>query len=170
MVILAETVKQAQVLKKIIAMLGKEFGCKVYSDEVMEKFAKPCFFIAATSVMTPQSVNWMKKELTILLTYYVDSKNKNEIHYLDVVDRVQGLFPVGIQVNDRFLKIESIEDDRAGEEQDILQITIVIPYLEHVVKPASTADIMGEVDINITHDGGRNAQEIFVGNIDKDTI
>lgn len=167
---MAETVRQAEVLKKIIAMLTKEFGCKVYSDEVKEKFAKPCFFIAATSVMTPQSVNWLQKELTILLTYYADTKNKNEIHYLDVVDRVQGLFPVGIQVNDRFLKIDSIEDGRAGEEQDILQITIVIPYLEHVVKPASTSELMGELRLSVTHDGGRNAREIFTGNIDKDTL
>ena len=64
---MAEIVRQAQAIKNIIALLIKEFDCKVYSDEVRENFQKPCFFISASSVMTPQTVNWMDKELTILL-------------------------------------------------------------------------------------------------------
>ncbi|WP_417502674.1 phage tail terminator family protein [Mitsuokella jalaludinii] len=154
----------------VMKLLDEEFHCRVYSDEVRENFKKPCFFVTATSVMTPQTLNWMKKELTIVLTYYADDKNKNEVHYLDVVDRVQDLFPVGISAGKRYLKIDTIEDDRAGEEDDILQITITIPYVESVPKAASTAEIMGELSLSVTHDGGRNAKEIFTGNIDKDTL
>lgn len=154
----------------VMKLLDEEFHCRVYSDEVREDFKRPCFFVTATSVMAPQTLNWMKKELTIVLTYYADDKNKNEVHYLDVVDRVQDLFPVGISAGKRYLKIDTIEDDRVGEEDDILQITITIPYMESVPKVASTAEIMGELSLSVTHDGGRNAREIFTGNIDKDTL
>lgn len=168
---LAEVVRQAEVLRHIIALLEKEFGCKVYSDEVLEKFSRPCFFIGASSVMTPRSVNWMQKELTIVLTFYARSSEKNEIVYMDVVDRVQLLFQVGVQVNDRYLKVDSIEDDRVGEESDILQLTIVIPYLERVVSDADTGfEMMEEVNMEIRHDGGRNSEEVFVDVIDKDTV
>lgn len=167
---MAERVKQVEILMNVMKLLDGEFHCRVYSDEVRENFKKPCFFVAATSIMTPQTLNWMKKELTIVLTYYADDKNKNEGHYLDVVDRVQDLFPVGVSTGERFLKIETIEDDRVGEEDDILQITITIPYMERVRKADSSAEMMEEVAINVVHDGGRTEKEVVSGDIRKDSI
>lgn len=160
--ILAEVVKQAQVLGLIIQKLIKEFNCKVYADEVKEDFRTPCFFVSATSVMKPMTVAWMQKELTVGITYYPKDQDKNELVYMDTIDRVQALFQVGIQLKDRNLKIESIEDDRVGEEQDILQIRITIPYLEQVTGERSHgSDLIEEVDMETIHDGGRNHQEIF---------
>lgn len=168
---MAEIVRQVQVLKNVIAALEKEFACKVYSDEVKEKFERPCFFITATSVMEPQTVNWMNKELTVQITYYARSRDKNELVYMDVVDRVQIMFPVGVYAGDRFLKIESIEDDRVGEEEDILQITITIPYVERTnYRVGEAGDMMEEVSLRVTHDGGRGQQELFSGRIDKHTV
>lgn len=167
---MAERVKQVEILMNVMKLLDGEFHCRVYSDEVREDFKKPCFFVAATSIMTPQTLNWMKKELTIVLTYYADDKNKNEVHYLDVVDRVQDLFPVGVSAGERYLKIDTIEDDRVGEEDDILQITITIPYMERVRKADSSADMMEEVSINVVHDGGRTEKEVVSGDIRKDSI
>lgn len=167
---MAERVKQVEILMNVMKSLDEEFHCRVYSDEVREDFKKPCFFVAATSVMTPQTLNWLKKELTIVLTYYADDKRKNEVHYLDVVDRVQDLFPVGVSTGERFLKIETIEDDRVGEEDDILQITITIPYMERVRKADSSAEMMEEVSINVVHDGGRTEKEVVSGDIRKDSI
>lgn len=167
---MAERVKQVEILMNVMKLLDGEFHCRVYSDEVREDFKKPCFFVAATSIMTPQTLNWMKKDLTIVLTYYADDKNKNEVHYLDVVDRVQDLFPVGVSTGERFLKIETIEDDRVGEEDDILQITITIPYMERVRKADSSAEMMEEVSINVVHDGGRTEKEVVSGDIRKDSI
>ena len=74
---MAEIVRQADVLKHIIAMLTDEFKCKVYADEVREDFRKPCFFIAATSVMTPKTMSWMQKEVTVRLVYYPKDAEKN---------------------------------------------------------------------------------------------
>lgn len=46
--------------------------------------------------MTPQTTNWLDKELTVVLTFYAKDSEKNEITYMDVVDRVQMLFQVGV--------------------------------------------------------------------------
>lgn len=161
MIILADIVRQAEVLKNIIAMLTKEFGCKVYAEEVRENFKRPCFFIAATSVMTPKTVNWMKKELTVTLEYYAKPGDKNEIVYMDVVDRVQMLLPVGIQIDKRFLKIESIEDDRVGEEDDILQITIVIPYVERTNNDQGAGELIEEVSMNVIDSKQNNFPDVI---------
>lgn len=146
---MAEIVRQAEVLKNVIDMLKKEFGCQVYAEEVKESFKRPCFFIMATSVMSPKTVNWMNKELTITLEYYAKQGDKNEITYMDVVDRVQMLLPVGIQTGERFLKISSIEDDRIGEADDILQITIAITYTERTNNAQGAGEIIDEVDMNV---------------------
>ena len=170
MVILAEVIKQAEVLKNIIALLTKEFGYKVYADEVKEDFKKPCFFISATSVMTPQTTNWLNKELTVVLTFYAKDSEKNEITYMDVVDRVQMLFQVGVYAGGRYLKVDSVEDDRVGEEDDILQITITIPYRERVTgQHDSTSELMEEIDMEIKH-GKSPEEENFPGTITKDTV
>lgn len=156
---MTKLVRQAEVLKNIIGKITQEFNCKIYADEVRENFKKPCFFIAASSLMTPQTVNWMRKELTITLTYYPKDAEKNEITYLDVVDRVQSLFQVGIFSGGRHLKIDTVEDDRVGEVDDILQITIVIPYLEQVTgEREHSSEMMGEVTLDIS-----NENENFTG-------
>lgn len=146
---MADIVRQVNILRNVIGMLTSEFECKVYADEVREDFKRPCFFITATSEMRPQTTNWMNKTLTIVLEYYAKPGDKNEITYMDVVDRIQMMFPIGIQAGDRFLKIESIEDDRVGEEDDILQITIVIPYVERTNKAAGTDELIEEIGMNI---------------------
>ena len=147
---LAKIVRQIDALSAVIQAVSKATGCKVYSDEVLEKFKKPCFFVSASSRMTPYTDNVVEKELTIALTYFPRDNEKNEITYLGIIDFIQRLFQSGVQVGDRYLHVESVEDDRTGEEQDILQVTIVIPFLEQVEKPADgKVEIMGEVELNI---------------------
>lgn len=164
---LAEPVRQVNILSAIVQAVASEFGCPVYSDEVLEKFKKPCFFVSASSTMTHQTVNWCRKEFVLQLTYFPKDTNKNEITYLDVIDRVQILFQVGIQVNDRYLHFESIEDDRVGEEQDILQITITIPYTESIAHAVpSDVELMDEVDMEIRtqYDLGKTKAEEEIWN------
>lgn len=42
-IILANFVRQIDALSAVIQAVSKATGCKVYSDEVLEKFKKPCF-------------------------------------------------------------------------------------------------------------------------------
>lgn len=171
MIILTEIVKQAEVLSTVLHTLQctyPEYKVR-FIGNWPEKFKKPCFFVGATSVMRPQTTNWSEKELTIKILYYPSEASRQlgtELEFMKVVDTVQALFPVGISTNGRFLKIDSIEDDRVGEEHDILEITITIPYLERVNREnESQAELMQEVVMTGIHDGGRNQQEMFDNDI-----
>lgn len=164
MINLAEILKMTDIVKAVTKKLKDEFSCKIYSDEILENFSKPCFFIAVVPATIPQTLNFMEKRVTIVLTYFPKDSMKNEVHYLDVYDRVQAMFPVGIQVNDRYLHVDRVTQERTGEERDILQIDIDFIYLEQTGRVRNTGDLMEEVEIN-----GQNAGEPIHDYIDKDS-
>ena len=158
---MSDIVKQSDVLKAVIAAVTKEFSCPVYSDEVHEDYKKPCFFIAASSRMTTKANNWLEKTLEMKLTYYAKDERKNEVAYMDVIDRMQLLFQSGIQTDGRrYLHIDTVEDDRAGEENDILTILITINYIEKIIKSVSSIYI-DEVDVTYETGGTRAAEETW---------
>ena len=158
---MSDIVKQSDVLKAVIAAVTKEFSCPVYSDEVHEDYKKPCFFIAASSRMTTKANNWLEKTLEMKLTYYAKDERKNEVAYMDVIDRMQLLFQSGIQTDGgRYLHIDTVEDDRAGEENDILTILITINYIEKIIKSVSSIYI-DEVDVTYQTGGARADEETW---------
>ena len=158
---MSDIVKQSDVLKAVIAAVTKEFSCPVYSDEVHEDYKKPCFFIAASSRMTTKANNWLEKTLEMKLTYYAKDERKNEVAYMDVIDRMQLLFQSGIQTDGgRYLHIDTVEDDRAGEENDILTILITINYIEKIIKSVSSIYI-DEVDVTYQTGGAREDEETW---------
>lgn len=158
---MSDIVKQSDVLKAVIAAVTKEFSCPVYSDEVHEDYKKPCFFIAASSRMTTKANNWLEKTLEMKLTYYAKDERKNEVAYMDVIDRMQLLFQSGIQTDGgRYLHIDTVEDDRAGEENDILTILITINYIEKIIKSVSSIYI-DEVDVTYETGGAREDEETW---------
>ena len=146
---MAKVIKQAEVLLKIVKMLEKEFNCVVYSDEVLEGFAKPCFFIKFSSANEPQTVNFTSKQLSVILTYFPRDADRKELHYLDVFDRVQQLFQLGLQLSERFIHTDSISENRVGEEQDILQITVEFAYNDRIVIDKPEAEIMEELKVAV---------------------
>ena len=157
---MADIIKMTDVVQNIVSILKAEFKCKVYSDEALENFTKPCFFIAAIPVTIPQTVNFLEKHLSVVLTYFPKDNMRNEIHYLDVFDRIQSHFEVGMKVKDRFLHVDRVTPDRVGEEQDILQITIEFIYMERVGKKKEPAEIMEEVEIRTKMDDERAVDRI----------
>lgn len=160
-------VKQSAILATIVKLLRAEFGYPVYADEVVDGYQKPCFFITASSTMTTQARNWLEKDMQVAILHIPADDEKNEIHYMDVIDRIQRLFQIGIPAGDRFLHIASVEDDRMGEEQDLLQITLDIPFVEQVVRPKLTTEIMEEITLNAKHKADSVDEERFGGTITK---
>lgn len=172
---MARLVRQANVLSEIIKIVASEFDCPIYSDEVVENFQKPCFFVSASSAMKPQTKNWVKKELTVELIYFSADGAKNEVAYMDVVDRLQQCFCTGIKAGDRYFHFESVDDSRVGEENDILSVTMVIPFIEQVAKTTNdNAELMGEVDLTFRtkYDSakGSTSEEVWRSNINSDTV
>ena len=146
---MADVVKQIDILNQIGRMLKAEFKSTVYSDEILENFAKPCFFIKCLCTNIPQTKNITKKRLSIILTYFPKDIDKNEIHYADVMDRLQMLFKRGIPLQNRYIHIGEINIDRVGEEQDIIQTIIKFDYLEQVINPKEENELMEEMYLKL---------------------
>ena len=146
---MADIVKQIDILNQISIMLKAEFKSTVYSDEILENFAKPCFFIKCLCTNIPQTKNITKKRLSIILTYFPKDTDKNEIHYADVMDRLQMLFQRGIPLQNRYIHIGEINIDRVGEEQDIIQTIIKFDYLEQVINPKEENELMEEMYLKL---------------------
>ena len=154
---MAEVVKQIDILNQIGIMLKTEFKSTVYSDEILEDFTRPCFFIKCLCTNIPQTKNITKKRLSIIATYFPKVSNKNEIHYADIMDRLQTLFQRGIPVKERYLHVNEFLVDRVGEEQDIIQTIIRLDYLERIIRPKEQSEIMEEMQMKVKINEGERA-------------
>lgn len=154
---MVEAVRQIDVLNQIGMMLKTEFKSTVYSDEILEDFARPCFFIKCLCTNIPQTKNITKKRLSVIATYFPRNADKNEIHYADVMDRLQMLFQRGIPVKERYLHVNEFLIDRVGEEQDIIQTTIRLDYLERIIRPKEQSELMEEMQMKVKINEGEKA-------------
>ena len=127
---MAKRVSQVKLWKSIAIMIEDEFDNNVYSDEVREEFEKPCFFIKSLMHSQLQNKFYIKRNLSIICTYFPDEENKNEEHYMEITDRLLLIFKQGISVEDRHFDVTDIHGDRIGEDEDIMQFTIEISYMD----------------------------------------
>ncbi|WP_126939787.1 DUF6838 family protein [Veillonella sp. VA142] len=127
---MAKRVIQAKLWKSIAIMIEDEFDNKVYSDEVREEFETPCFFIKSLMHSQLQNKFYIKRNQSIICTYFPDEEDKNEDHYMEMTDRFLLLFQRGINVEDRHFDVTDIHGDRIGEDEDIMQFTMEITYMD----------------------------------------
>lgn len=127
---MAKRVSQVKLWKSIAIMIEDEFDNTVYSDEVREEFEKPCFFIKSLMHSQLQNKFYIKRNLSIICTYFPDEDSKNEEHYMEMSDRFLLLFQQGISVEDRHFNVDDIHGDRIGEDDDIMQFTIEFSYMD----------------------------------------
>ena len=127
---MAKRVSQVKLWKSIAIMIEDEFDNNVYSDEVREDFEKPCFFIKSLMHSQLQNKFYIKRNLSIICTYFPDEEDKNEDHYMEMTDRFLLLFQRGINVEDRHFDVDDIHGDRIGEHEDIMQFTIELSYMD----------------------------------------
>ena len=127
---MAKRVSQIKLWKSIAIMIEDEFDNNVYSDEVREEFEKPCFFIKSLMHSQLQNKFYIKRNQSIICTYFPDEEDKNEDHYMEMTDRFLLLFQRGINVEDRHFDVTDIHGDRIGEDEDIMQFTIEISYMD----------------------------------------
>lgn len=112
------------------------------------------FFIKCLYTNIPQTKNVTKKKLSIIITYFPKKSDKNEVHYADIMDRLQSIFVLGIPLKERYIYLNEFFLNRVGEEQDIIQATIRVEYLDRILRPMENAEIMEEMEANIKVNGG----------------
>lgn len=149
---MANRLSQVAIWKAVAKKLHEEYKCTVYSDEVLEEFTMPCFFVKLLMSSEMQTKNFIKRNVTIIATYFPSSEAKDEEHYLTVFDKFLILFQMGFPVDDRYLHVDDIHQDRVGEEDDILQITMDITFMDttgRIEKMKEEGIMMGDVSLTV---------------------
>ena len=132
---MANRLSQVAIWKAVAKKLHDEYKCTVYSDEVLEEFTMPCFFVKLLMSSEMQTKNFIKRNVTIIATYFPSNEDKDEEHYLTVFDKFLILF-----------------QDRVGEEDDILQITMDITFMDttgRIEKMKEEGIMMGDVSLTV---------------------
>ena len=149
---MANRLSQVAIWKAVAKKLHDEYKCTVYSDEVLEEFTMPCFFVKLLMSSEMQTKNFIKRNVTIIATYFPSNEDKDEEHYLTVFDNFLILFQMGFPVGDRYLHVDDIQQDRVGEEDDILQITMDITFMDttgRIEKMKEEGIMMGDVSLTV---------------------
>lgn len=149
---MANRLSQVAIWKAVAKKLHDEYKCTVYSDEVLEEFTMPCFFVKLLMSSEMQTKNFIKRNVTIIATYFPSNEDKDEEHYLTVSDKFLILFQMGFPVGDRYLHVDDIQQDRVGEEDDILQITMDITFMDttgRIEKMKEEGIMMGDVSLTV---------------------
>jgi len=125
--------KQMDILAAVIALLKTKYPAtttKYYTDEIVEGFKQPCFFVKLIKSRNTETKNVNSNALSIILTYFADESTNKQLAFLDCEDDINDLFGTSFSVEDRHLQINSISAERIGENQDILQVTISTNYFD----------------------------------------
>lgn len=149
---MANRLSQVAIWKAVAKKLHDEYKCTVYSDEVLEEFTMPCFFVKLLMSSEMQTKNFIKRNVTIIATYFPSNEDKDKEHYLTVFDKFLILFQMGFPVGDRYLHVDDIQQDRVGEEDDILQITMDITFMDttgRIEKMKEEGIMMGDVSLTV---------------------
>lgn len=118
----------------IAGLIKSKYSHKIYTDEIVEGFKQPCFFVKLVKRTDPQTVNFNSNSLSIIITFFASSATNKEIAYMDMTDDLNLLFGNGFNADDRFLKVKNFTADRIGENQDILQVTINVDYFDGLIR------------------------------------
>lgn len=119
-------IEYIDIVSALAGILDQTFGYPIHSDEVLEGFEMPCFFIKIVPVTDIETLNVTSTSLTAYLTYFTN--HRDEVEYLDVEDKVKKALDIGFKVGSRFIHISDISDTRAGQDEDILQIAVTMTY------------------------------------------
>lgn len=122
-------IKQSEIVQVITQILKTEFtGCRVYSDETQEGYKTPAFFIELLQKTDNETKNFNSNQLTIIVTYL--PKVHTTLDNMDVSDRLKEVFGMVLDIGERKLKIKSLAFSYTGNNKEILQMNVLIDYLD----------------------------------------
>ncbi len=138
-------VKKTDIAAAVTAVLTRTFpNYKVYSDEVKEGYKTPSFFVELISTVTTETVNFCSVKLSVIITY-LPSLRQPALEVMDMEDRLREAFGMVLKVGNRQLKITSLQGAKTGEDNDIVQVTLTIDYLDSMARTESADDMIREL-------------------------
>ena len=124
---------------------------KYYSNSVVEKFTRPCFFTELTldrSEVVSTDVHHFLGTFSIEIL----QEKVNEADALDIFTTLQGAFGTSVmvgQTNPRAVKVVGYDFEFAGTEENIPVITVNLEWYDVLPKTSETYPMMEAVDLNL---------------------
>lgn len=87
------------------ALLTKELGIEINSNDVKEGFTRPSFFVSFDNQNRSSTVSQIEKSLTIRINYFPSNRYEYSIELMDIQERLENLFDLKLAVKDRFFNI-----------------------------------------------------------------
>ena len=102
---------------------------------------------------TGETQNFNSNIMSIFITYFASTEKNREIEFMNIVDDLRQTFGIALKAGERHLKTRTFNDDRIGEKQDILQITITTDFFDDTGRtdPDAGFEVMRELKTKITN-------------------
>lgn len=126
---------EADIEDAISEVLENETGAACYSNEVLEGFVLPAFFLKAKRTGTvPVSSCINRKNVHVIINYFgLFEENgviRSETDRRRVLNLLYKFFSAPLKVGDRFFLLQNQSDELGGENQDILIFTGDIEFFD----------------------------------------
>jgi hypothetical protein len=124
-------------------LLNKTFpDVPVYGRDTVQGYVRPCFF-TDMYIVSEEEVNFstVSKVINCFITFFQKDNEYNEILDLNVIKALKTNLILNdpqkrhmmLKVGDRFLKVQTVETDYVGTENNILEITLQFNFLDNSI-------------------------------------
>ena len=122
--------RTTDVLESIIAGLKSKYDLPVYVREVIDGFNEPCFFIQIVRTQNSMSKNFNSNRRSIMIYYFASDEANVEDDFMDIADDIRAIFGQGFWAGGRHLMPLEVDDERSGERQNILVVTMRLSFFD----------------------------------------
>ena len=144
--------RSTDVLAAVAAALAKRFGFDVHVGDHSEQegIDLPCFFVQIIRTTEGQTKDFNYNHLSVIVDYIPKANVDKEIDFMDVADDCRALFAQGVSAGGRHLKMWEFQDERVGEHDDILEITVRTRFYDETGRdPDEGYELMHELKTRI---------------------
>lgn len=126
---------------------------KVYSNEVLEDFRAPCFFVSVViNNFTRKSKSTFEVEANVGIEYYPyldpEKRVRDEISCNKMMSELLKHFSLNLPCGDRFLNITDGKFTLGGQNKDLLRMDVSLSYFDSIRPDEVKEEMITEVNLN----------------------
>lgn len=144
-------ISNADIEDAVSRLLKEETGLDCHSDEVLEGFTLPCFFLKVKLTASQSAgIATVRKSCRCIINFLGEINEnmivRSEEQKRDMAATLYKLFFRTLKVKDRHLLLTDQSDELGGENQDILIFTFNTEYFDGIEEEEK--DVIEDVSIN----------------------
>ena len=146
-------IKPLEIQNAVSQILKNKTGYKVYSNEVLEGFVAPCFFVSVIiKDFTRKNRTLIKVDAEVAVEYYPyldpEKRVRDEISANKMMNILLMLFHLNLPVSDRHLLITDGKFTFGGQNNDLLRMNFALSYFDCPDEEKEAGEKITEININ----------------------